>query len=526
MLDQMEARTIRQTLDAPMETLPLVLDHAKALSSLVDWDALGVLYDDTPEAVVVVCLEQDIVVAVVRLCVPIESMPQAIAAYRPALQSLSLRCRQSRTFSKADLVDLAALTAHWANGQGCDATPEEIRDFYQRITDEVRTRGRLVKVTVETSRRVWFESHGRCMFDGCGTDLTRDPITGQRSNFGYEAHNVAASEMGPRGILYLSSLLENDPANILLLCDTHHRLIDGIAKADYPAERVTEMRARFCTDAEALLDGLQRPRIPAFCISWPIHRQVISAPSDLQIAQALTPIGVRVDGQLRRLNDNEKVLRDVEPEQMWPLMPATITQAAADILAQTHTNSYRAALFAMGLMPPLIALGALLGNKNEITPMLRDRDSGLWYWPNEDPGDAFYEVTGIDALATSSHDVTLEFAFTARPEAMKRTTEALGHPVITLMAKSMRNGALAHPVEGYRFRQHMQEILHRLRDEFGVKRVHLLPCASNAACVFFGQAFDSSHPELQIYDFSGQSMTARLLVSNHGNACHVSGIKK
>ena len=72
----------------------------------------------------------------------------------------------------------------------------------------------------------------------------------------------------------------------------------------------------------------------------------------------------------------------------------------------------------------------------------------------------------------------------------------------------------------------MQELLHRLVDDHGVRRVHVLPCASNAACVFFGQSFDSHHPDLVIYDFGtgGETMVPRLSVVNENNECKVKSV--
>ena len=72
----------------------------------------------------------------------------------------------------------------------------------------------------------------------------------------------------------------------------------------------------------------------------------------------------------------------------------------------------------------------------------------------------------------------------------------------------------------------MQELLHRLGD-CGVRRVHVLPCASNAACVFFGQAFDSYHPELVIHDFvpEGGRMVPRMRVANVNNEAKITAVE-
>ena len=73
----------------------------------------------------------------------------------------------------------------------------------------------------------------------------------------------------------------------------------------------------------------------------------------------------------------------------------------------------------------------------------------------------------------------------------------------------------------------MQELLHRLKDAHGVQRVHVLPCASNAACVYWGQSFDSYHPELLVYDFAekGECMVPRLRIANVRNEPKVETVR-
>ena len=111
---------------------------------------------------------------------------------------------------------------------------------------------------------------------------------------------------------------------------------------------------------------------------------------------------------------------------------------------------------------------------------------------------------------------------------MRSTAQSLGTRVVSVVARTeyLGNGALGHPDDGASFRQRMQELLHRLGDEHGVRRVHVLPCASNAACVFFGQSFDSYHPELVIYDFApeGGCMLPRLRIVNVNNESKVKAV--
>ena len=131
----------------------------------------------------------------------------------------------------------------------------------------------------------------------------------------------------------------------------------------------------------------------------------------------------------------------------------------------------------------------------------------------------------MDQLSDLEGEVCLLLGLTAVPKAMHSTAESLGMGVVSVVARAeyLGNGALGHPGDGASFRQRMQELLHQLRDAHGVQRVHVLPCASNAACVYLGQSFDSYHPELVIYDFARTEgcMVPRLRIVNVDNESKV-----
>ena len=523
MVDPKEA-TVVQTHEPPMTELDAVRDHAMAVRALVSWDRVGVLMDEGPRAVVTVLLKGDKVVSASRFCLSAADSVDALRAYNEGSTApMELRCYQGHTISTDQTRNLTGLTTVWteSSGQRNEQADEDWQALFADVESSTRRKGRGPGISVPTRNQVLLDAHGRCMFEGCGADLTEDPRTRVRGNFATLAHNIAASELGTRGVLYLSRALANDPENILLFCDTHHRLVDTVARADYPAARLSKMRRRFCETATELLDALALAPTPAFCVAWPVHGQRIALPSPRQAARALKPIGARLDGQLRTVNDNEAVLRSLEGDDLWRSMATAVEQTAADILLQAHGDGYRAALFAMGLMPALIALGAKLGNKCDITPMLRYRENGLWYWPVNEPRGEFFTGEGLNRLSDQEGQACLLLGLTAVPEAMRSTAESLGMRIVSVVARNehLGNGALGHPDDGASFRQRMQELLHRLRDVHGVRRVHVLPCASNAACVFFGQSFDSYHPELLVYDFEpeGGCMVPRLRIKNVNN---------
>ncbi|MCU7804221.1 MAG: SAVED domain-containing protein [Candidatus Thiodiazotropha sp. (ex Lucinoma borealis)] len=529
----MEADYLNQALLTPIEDLALIETHIRLVSGEYVWTDVAIFIDEGEQAILILLLQENQIVSMLRMCLAVEESVSAIIRLVNESGSILFGCYQGENFSEEDIQSISRINDIW-NGideQIVEFSLEDVREFFKRIEEGSKIKGRGKDFSAETKRRVMLDSHGRCMFAGCGEVLGFDGLTGTEGNFAYLAHNVASSELGARGAVMLSEKLSNDPNNVLLLCDKHHRLIDKIAAVDYPAHRLSEMRRYFCTTANRLLKGLGYHPIPVYSVLWPVHRQSISAPSYLQVAQSLVPIGCRMESQIHDISDNESLLREADTEFTSKALIHSIQLASEKILAQSHTHRYTAGLFAFGLMPPLIALGALLGNKSRITPMLKYRDSGQWIWPLGAPVGEFYTVSGLDELAGEEAEISLTLALTAEPDKLIRAREEIAkargvkHVVVKALPEYLGNGALGHPEDGYAFTCFMQKLLHRLRDQHGVEYVHLLPCASNAACVFFGQAYDSHHPEVIVYDFADCSMEPFLLITNLDNRCKVSAVE-
>lgn len=100
---------------------------------------------------------------------------------------------------------------------------------------------------------------------------------------------------------------------------------------------------------------------------------------------------------------------------------------------------------------------------------------------------------------------------------MKNTADAIGVPIIEIIAIDFGNAAIPHPENGKELRADLHSLLLKLYDKFSIKRVNLLVCASNAVCVFVGQAFDLYQPILTVYDFSGDCMKPMLEITYEKN---------
>jgi hypothetical protein len=507
-----------QTNHAPLDELSLVESLAKYFVGNIAWNEVGIVADQNNENTIVILLQKNEVVAVLRLNLSPSESVDALQLLLPSHRTKFLYgYYQGFILSKEEICSLVTLTNIWnrISDQIVECDSQDILNYYQLIESDSSRKGRNRPISAETKRKVLLFSHGRCMFEGCGLDLGIDQITGYEGNFSYLAHNVASAEKGERGGRLISEKKSDDPSNILLLCDKHHRLIDKIAGADFPACRLSAMRRSFKKVATELLDGLGREPIPCFSVLWPVGGSVIAQPTPFQISQSLQVIKSRPNGQLNVVTDNDESLLQRD-ESMWKSMPRLIERAADRIKMQTQGSQHRAAIFAFGLMPQLIGLGALLGNKAQFIPMLRSRDTGNWAWPAEKPR---YEKPIIrgDELVNAKDEVIVAISLTARPELFYKTSKLLDLPVVevTVPQEFEGNGAIAHPDEGKRLVKELQSLFHQLTDK-GMAKIHLFICASNCASVLVGMSIDRNHSPVWIYDFHGKSLVPRLVIDPSG----------
>lgn len=520
-----DKKIFNQAMDAPFEQLDKLLSYIEDIKKFIKWSTIGIFSDESRKNLVILLFKDSDLLGTLRLNLNIEECVKSINAINETHQPITLRFWQGSSLQKEHLENLVHLKEIW---DSCSAVStlldnsQEIVDFLTEYFSDENKIGRGKNFTTTTKNKVWNDGHGRCMFVGCGEPLRYEFLSGTEGNFSYLAHNVASAVNGERGIPYFSSILSDEPDNILLLCDKHHRLIDKVAAADYSATTLALMRKEFCDLTESLLNGLSFEAVPVYTILWPVNGQFVSNPQLKDIAASLSLLKARIKGQERCLTDSNTPYRK-KPEKFNEDLIELIQEEADQILQGTKREGHKAALFAFGPMPALIGLGSLLGNKNEFTPMLRYRDSSSWLWPHENVIDSFYKIEGLGSL-TQGEDIVICINFTARAEQIKKQAEQLNKTLganiieITALPEYLGNGAIPNPESGKKFCARLQQLLHDLKDRYGVKRVHLLVCASNAACVFIGQAIDLHHPEIIAYDFAKDTMAARLVIKNNGKS--------
>ena len=201
-----ENSLITQSRRPPMDRISDVKDYSSAIASLANWDEVAILFDEGPSAILALLIEGSELQAVFRFSLSANESVHALTLFLKGNRVLTVRSWQGKTVSQEQLQSLRKIDEIWndAREQSTELNISDALEFFAQIELATRGKGRGGKFSAETRHQILLESHGRCMFEGCGTDLTIDPITGKKGNYAYLAHNVASSEQGPRGIIYLS----------------------------------------------------------------------------------------------------------------------------------------------------------------------------------------------------------------------------------------------------------------------------------------------------------------------------------
>lgn len=100
-------------------------------------------------------------------------------------------------------------------------------------------------------KRLWARSAGRCALPGCVQNCILLLDSGDPAVLGEMAHVIAQSPDGPRA----NGVAGPDTyANLVLLCPTHHALVDKHAE-QYPATLLHEWKARLERHVEEMLNA-------------------------------------------------------------------------------------------------------------------------------------------------------------------------------------------------------------------------------------------------------------------------------
>lgn len=353
---------------------------------------------------------------------------------------------------------------------------------------------------------LWGRAAGRCEFEGCARQLTRESVTKRDGNYADRAHILPIGESGPRATSGAPATAINSIDNLMLVCHEHHVLIDR-HPAEYPEDRLLAMkrehedRVRRATDFTVrspshvlvVRGRIGGDRAPTFSREdmW----QVLDA--DHHYSATDRPIEVDV---------SDLGYTDAD-EDFWAACEMTLRrklESAFEPYGSLHRAEH-VSVFALAPIPVLMTLGKILGDVRPASVHQFDRYAGSWGWPiDESAGNREFSFAWQSNGEEGISRVALTISLSA---AIDRS----------LVVRAMGNSAFAEisfttPQPGYStirnsadlkaFRMAMHDCLGEIETRFGSScEIYVFPAMPASAAVEFGRLLlPKAYPGILIYD--------------------------
>jgi len=185
----------------------------------------------------------------------------------------------------------------------------------------------------------------------------------------------------------LSEQLKSDLSNLMLLCDTHHRLIDKVDVQGHPVERLQEMKRKHEERMElltslnpekqshVLLYGAKVGAVDSFLN----HKEASLGMVPDRYPATGTPLALSL--QNASWNDRDSKFWEIEGPHLESIFGRDIEPRFRDGSVQ-HIS-----VFALAPQPLLIRLGTLLTDIRNVEVYQRQREPQTWRWQDR-PHDA------------------------------------------------------------------------------------------------------------------------------------------
>lgn len=495
-----------QTKTAPLQSLKLIEDFVASQKSQNDWISAVIVANS--DNLVILLVDQSFQV-VQALRIVLDNKDEIIAALKLLNPLNKSKIGSILTAgSEFDITSLASLQKAY------DQNREKVllKTYKQAYTYfDHKSGGRGEPISKPTAQGVVFEAKGLCMYEGCGQNLLQDSLTGVEANFHYLAHIIASSPDGPRGGND-SKRLSNVASNIMLLCDKHHRLIDKIAVQEHTVERLRAMRAAHLDKAKILLKGMAYTPVPIFTAIYPVGNWVPTLPTSQEVAVTLHPLHSCSNGIVTALLEKSSIEQATD-EDWYYSVPRDLRHIHNTLQGTKDYEQVKSGIYAIAPGAILVALGAIIGNKNGLVAVPRYRDGG-WSWLSDKSPATPFSISESESLDGYRDDngripeVAVSIYFTDTPTEVQSAVEILRQrsniPLVSIVSSQSDPKCIATPRDCEKLRQIMHELLHRLRNHYSTSRVHLFHCANNAALVEVGRGIEHFHPSVRVYEHTSE----------------------
>jgi hypothetical protein len=377
-----------------------------------------------------------------------------------------------------------------------------------------RVSGRGPAITAKAAQKVWADAGGRCMFTGCAEDLSNITLYSQPARIGYLAHIVASDPQGPRGCQQRSHLLSDNPDNIMLMCDAHHRLIDSFAPDVYDEPTLVEMRQTHRNMVRGYMDSMRFPRSKAITL----HANLANVPTCFHESEFIEAILGTYRAMLpgvahyvRRTTQRD----DRNTPGFWPNYLREHENQIRELVTRfNNPNEFdmdELAVFPLHHNATMVLAGRLMGEARAIQVFQYQRDRRTWAWDKNvipKPAGTFI-VNGLCNDRSDEALVTLEL--TARMDEQAMPIELAPKvadgkmPWIRISTPIPSFDCIAHQNDLDQFTQVARRVINHIQDVMRVRQVNLIAISPASTVFRFGQMLQAGHhPLYTIYDRAGR----------------------
>lgn len=348
--------------------------------------------------------------------------------------------------------------------------------------------------------KLWVLTAGRCEFPGCNKQVWRDGLTLKEDNFAHMAHNVAASPDGPRGDKKLSSKLTTDYSNLLLLCTTHSRLVDGKNKYDYSVEMLSDYKKRHEERVRIQTNVGPEMRTTVMRFVAPIRERRMS----VSTGQAYAAISPRFPADPKGISIDYSSLESGSSQSYWSGVAKDIDAKVKNALAtgNDHERVEHLSVFGIAPIPLLVYLGNRIGGATPADIYQKHRDTDDWKWQKENRNDSFKYVVSKGPKQKGANRVALILSLSGQvdyAEVKKATNDA---PWYEITIPTPDRDYLKRRSQLTKFAETYRGVLTEIRTLYGGgAEIWLFPAIPVSIAVTCGrELLPKSDPHLIVYD--------------------------
>nr|WP_315174951.1 SAVED domain-containing protein [uncultured Flavobacterium sp.] len=345
----------------------------------------------------------------------------------------------------------------------------------------------VTSITDKNKYLLWVKSGGRCQYRGCNCSLTQDILTKRNFNQAYIAHIVADVPGGPRGDAVRSPLLKDDITNLMLLCDTHHRLIDRADVAGHPEKLLLEMKKEHENRIETVtaIDQDRQSHILTYKANVGVFTPELSYQT---VSQYLQPDYFPAMADTIDLSLSNSIQRDKD-DTFWTTEVANLEAQFDRKLFQNYAKGEikHLSVFAFAPIPLLVKLGALINDIYTCQINQKVRNPDTWKLDDDTTEVKYTVVEPVNNHKTVALNISLSASITN-----DRITEVLGDEcdIYIITIDNPFNDYLKSKRHLVDFSIAIRQLLNKIKMQYGEKTpLHIFPAMPIAKAVELGRVW-------------------------------------